>query len=1369
MRAILPGSRALLLLALLALSAAAEARLISGVVFGNGTPLGGAVIELLLAADGSSIAVATTGSDGGYSVAAADGTYDLLVTPPAGSGFDAARVNGIQVAGADVTQNVALVTGATTLSGTVRLPDGTPVSGVNVIAYNAANGTSAIERTAADGTYALTVATGTYRLGLSASGAQMSLPGSPSTLSGNNLVTGLAVGGPTTQDLLLPLTSLSGLVTDSAGSPVAEASPEVSGNGTDADGASWSLRHYNGNIRSGADGRYRMLVIDGLSYSATAHPPPDSGLAQTDHSGIHIAGATTRDFALAPATSLSGIVALPDGTPVVGVNVYARRQGDTVLVDVATTDATGRYSLAVGADTYRLDVFGTSAGMTLPGSPNSLSASRLARDVTVSGATVRNLTLPLVPLSGTTTGGGAALGGVGLDLTGSGSDAGGASYVVRHSAGNTLSGTDGAYRMLVVDGLSYRITATPPADSGFANTGFGDIAVAGATSRDLALAPAQTLSGTVALHSGEPLAGITVYARRQADGSVADFATTASDGGYTLEVAADTYRLDVYAGSNALTLPGSPSYLSGAFLAQDLTVSAPTTRDLSLPLVALSGSATDSNGVAIPEVSIASSGSGTGTNGSSWSAQHYANRIRSDTTGRYRMTLVDGLDYRFTITAPAGSGFAESIIDGLNISGDSALGVVLQLPDTTAPRIISGPLVTNIGADAATVVWQTDEPALGAANWGSGSTTGTLYQTSHALALEGLMPETPYSVNVAATDAVGNGPTTASVAFTTAATPDSVAPLIVAGPTVAGLTHTSATLEWETDEPATSAVGGDLSAALAGLRTVHRVELAGLDPLTTYQVLVASMDQAGNGPSEQALSFTTLNAPDLTPPVITKGPWLSDVTAAGATITWETDEAAVSGVSYNDGVAYGVLSDDTLTRVHSVALVGLSADTAYTLTASSTDAFGNGPTLSSPLGFRTAAAADTSPPVLIEPPAVCDRTEQRLDICLRTDEPTSVVVEYGTAPNALTRSQAQARLMSRRTLSLTGLAPATRYYMRVTVQDQAGNARTAALLVAQTLPAPPGPPVFIDGPTLSYLGDERVVIAWETDRPAAALVEYIADGATRRIEDARLLAAHSLVVPNLTPGSSYDLAVRVTGADGQAQVSLVTASVPDTAGPVVTAGPTVHALPGGLVEIRWQTDEAADSRVSFGTDPAALTGVAGDLDHRLEHAVRLGGLVAGATYFFQLTSVDPVGNATTGVVASFVAPVPTFTLSVITAGDGDGSLDGGGIFPQDTLVSPNATAAAGSRFDGWTPAACAAPFALTADTTCVATFSAATADLDGDGSIGRADFNQLRAALGACAGEARFNAGADYDGDGCVSNRDYRTWYRLYRDHAAGG
>jgi hypothetical protein len=63
-------------------------------------------------------------------------------------------------------------------------------------------------------------------------------------------------------------------------------------------------------------------------------------------------------------------------------------------------------------------------------------------------------------------------------------------------------------------------------------------------------------------------------------------------------------------------------------------------------------------------------------------------------------------------------------------------------------------------------------------------------------------------------------------------------------------------------------------------------------------------------------------------------------------------------------------------------------------------------------------------------------------VSVTTNEPTTAVVRYGLACNALTQTQADGTLGATHQLPLTGLSPSTAYFYRVEVTDAAGNVFT---------------------------------------------------------------------------------------------------------------------------------------------------------------------------------------------------------------------------------------------------------------------------------------------------------------------------------------
>ena len=184
--------------------------------------------------------------------------------------------------------------------------------------------------------------------------------------------------------------------------------------------------------------------------------------------------------------------------------------------------------------------------------------------------------------------------------------------------------------------------------------------------------------------------------------------------------------------------------------------------------------------------------------------------------------------------------------------------------DTTAP------VISNVQAvvtdTTATISWTTDEPATSAVDYGTdtnyGSNAGSAnLVTSHSVTLTNLVPGTDYHFLVSSTDASTNTANGVDTTFTTTSGGDTSPPVI--SNVQAVVTDTTATISWNTDEPATSVVNYGLSAGYgssetdAGLTTSHSITLTNLTPGITYHFLVSSIDSSGNNADDTDRTFTT--------------------------------------------------------------------------------------------------------------------------------------------------------------------------------------------------------------------------------------------------------------------------------------------------------------------------------------------------------------------------------------------------------------------------------------------------------------------------------------------------------------------------------
>src|SRR6188474_2631569 len=70
----------------------------------------------------------------------------------------------------------------------------------------------------------------------------------------------------------------------------------------------------------------------------------------------------------------------------------------------------------------------------------------------------------------------------------------------------------------------------------------------------------------------------------------------------------------------------------------------------------------------------------------------------------------------------------------------------------------------------------------------------------------------------------------------------------------------------------------------------------------------------------------------------------------------------------------------------------------------------------------------------------------------------------------------------------------------------------------------------------------------------------------------------------------------------------------------VTRGPYLQNATPTSVVIRWRTDVATDSRVTYGQDPGILTTGKSDATASTEHAITLTDLTPGETYYYSVGS-----------------------------------------------------------------------------------------------------------------------------------------------------
>lgn len=216
-----------------------------------------------------------------------------------------------------------------------------------------------------------------------------------------------------------------------------------------------------------------------------------------------------------------------------------------------------------------------------------------------------------------------------------------------------------------------------------------------------------------------------------------------------------------------------------------------------------------------------------------------------------------------------------------------------------------------------------------------------------------------YYFTVTAYDTSGNESGFSNEVFKSiqSTTTDTTSPIISAIQSL-NIGSTSASINWTTDEPATSQVEygtttayGSVATLNSTLQTAHSQILSGLQPSTTYYYRVKSTDISGNQAVSGNNSFLTNSSADITPPGD-----IQDFTALGndgkITLSWtnpsDSDFVGVHIIfrtdrfpnDINDGTLLGEFTGEpnvNVSTVHSVLENGVT----YYYAASSYDSQGN--------------------------------------------------------------------------------------------------------------------------------------------------------------------------------------------------------------------------------------------------------------------------------------------------------------------------------------------------------------------------------------------------------------------------------------------
>ena len=1050
-------------------------------------------------------------------------------------------------------------------------------------------------------------------------------------------------------------------------------------------------------VTTDSSGQY-LLDVSAGSYDLVITPLIISGYASTGVTGIIVdASDVIQNVVLIDnASVLSGVVRDGTGTPISNIRLTVNDQASGTAIATLISGVNGGYSIGLANGNYEVDV--VRSGTPNQPSPNTFYLWPIVDNLTVSGTTNYDINLPFITLSGTTTDtNGMAIAGVTLSVDDYWSDSSSGSYQFRKVITSTTSDELGNYSMVVLEGLD-NITLTPPIDSGLATTVVNGLALSADSVRDFSLQQQSILSGVVRDGTGTPISNIRLTVNDQASGTAIATLISGVNGGYSIGLANGNYEVDVVRSGT----PNQPSpntfYLWP--IVDNLTVSGTTNYDINLPFITLSGTTTDTNGMAIAGVTLSVDDYWSDSSSGSYQFRKVITSTTSDELSNYSMVVLEGLDNE-TIIPPTDSGFAQTVLNGLNLQQDTNQAIILNFVDTVASTILNGPIIRDITSSSVVIEWTTDEPTNSTVTISGQTINDSAFVTHHVVPVTGLTANNSYSVTVESTDKQGNGPASGVASVTTLETPDNQAPVIITGPLVEQVTHNSAVIKFTTDEVATGVVklyqGETLIAELnTALTTEHEVLFAQLNANASYEVQVEVSDSLANGPTlSQRIGFVTLAIADTTAPIILSGPFISGITSSEATVTWMTNEPATSGVSYNDGTAYGVLNNDELTTDHKMRLTGLASGIEYSVTVSSQDAKANGPTLSKIETFTTLVTLDTSTPKLLGMPLVHEINNSYVGLFVHTDEAAAVQINFGLSVDNLTQKAGQTEAGTKTKINLQHLDAATQYFYQVQLTDETGNSSSLPEIYSVITAAQNKNKAlsFAVPPVVEYTSESTMVVVWRTHQQTEGQLRCTAVNGNVQLVQSKVIdndsgnrskgLRHQATLTDLELDAAYECSAVAYTAKGDpvgmsVEQTQLTASLFDDAitgggtvtmnaqvdatAPIFISEPAVAYISNSLAVIEWETDELANASVSYWPQGSTEIQRKSSTEFLNAPQLLLNNLISSTVYEYQVEVADPTGNRLISATKSFTSTAtpdvsaPLFASQPIVSNVDDNSL-----------------------------------------------------------------------------------------------------------------
>lgn len=181
----------------------------------------------------------------------------------------------------------------------------------------------------------------------------------------------------------------------------------------------------------------------------------------------------------------------------------------------------------------------------------------------------------------------------------------------------------------------------------------------------------------------------------------------------------------------------------------------------------------------------------------------------------------------------------------------------------------------------------------------------------------------------------------------------------------------------------------------------------------------------------------------------------------------------------------------------------------------------------------------------------------------------------------------------------------------------------------------------ISGLVPESIADTSVIIAWQTSKPAAGIVEYGPSGSYSNKTSAKagLSKSHAAVMTGLKPSASYQYRAIAVDSCGNETVSdglnLTTAVAGPQTDSLTIINVVVSEISSSGATVTWVTNKPANSVIFYGTEETSKANTRTNSNNVYEHKIRFEGLTPEVRYYLDVESVSEKGEVTQGTAKPF--------------------------------------------------------------------------------------------------------------------------------------